>query len=163
MADVENNNDAPDATVAAAAGPAADGEAPDGNVNGRGSSYTATEDLMVAKTYIRASEDRIKGSKQKVSLFKAKLAATYVLVKQETEAFERQDAQRPNHLRVFANNTNEGRPLEPYPTRTGNSIYQHFKSKIQPDVVKFISVKNQVSIVVDCIVKKIEALTKLFL
>ena len=104
---------------------------------------------MVAKAFIRASEDRINGSKQKLALFKSKLASMYILVKREQEQFEEQDAQRPSHLRTFVNDG--GRlPLETYPSRTGNSIYQHFKGKIQPDVIKFISIRNQVSTFVDC-------------
>ena len=157
-----NQENKENAAVVPAAAPG-DADPQDANApGGRGSTYTATEDLMVAKAYIRASEDRVKGSKQKIQLFKAKLAATYHLVKKEQEAFEKQDAERPNHLRIFGNNV-EVRQLEPYPNRTGNSIYQHFKSKIQPDVVKFISVKNQVSKSVDCKFKIIKLLTILFL
>jgi hypothetical protein len=79
-----------------------------------------------------------KGSEQKVGLFKAKLASTYIIIKREQEAFEQKDAQRPNHLCIF-NNNNKGRPLQPYPPRTAISIYQNFKVKIQPDIMKFIS------------------------
>lgn len=117
-----------------------------GGVSRRGFSYTATEDLMVAKAYIRATEDSINGSKQKLTLFKAKLASTYRLIKKEQEQFERVDSQKPSHLRVFQNATGTtSRGPEPYPARTGSSIYQHFKGKIQPEVIKFISVRNQVS------------------
>ena len=80
----DNQDNAENAAVVPAAAPG-DADPQDANAGGRGSTYTATEDLMVAKAFIWASEDQIKGSKQKLTLFKAKLASTYTITKKEQE------------------------------------------------------------------------------
>ena len=48
-----------------------------------GLQFMAMEELMVCKAYIKASEDLIHGSKQKIALFKAQLPIAYNGIKRD--------------------------------------------------------------------------------
>jgi len=107
----------------------------------RGPMFTAIEDLLVAKTYIKASENAIIGNKQKLAVFYMQLATLYGTVKKEQEEEEKQEAEKPSHLRVpqlISQVT--------YPNWTGSSIYQHFNKKILVAVIKYMGVVWHVSV-----------------
>ena len=133
----DENVDGDNGEVAAAAAAAAPRAA-------RGATYTAIEDYMNAQAWIKASEDSIKGSKQKQSAFKIKLESAYNLVKKHQIELDKREAERPTHLRDST--TNGLVRLEEYGERTGGSLFQNFTKKISPDVIKFMGIAKCVSI-----------------
>jgi hypothetical protein len=85
----------------------------------RGPMFTPTEDLLICKSFVRASEDGTVGTDQKSSDFKIKMFEVYVRLLTE-------------HNREFGSN---------YPFRQGHSNYQRFK-RISRFVLKYIGVEE---------------------
>jgi len=65
-----------------------------------GLQFTALEELMVCKVYIKASEDSIHGTKQKIALFKSQLVIAYNGIKKDHEEDDACNAAEPLHLRT---------------------------------------------------------------
>jgi len=105
----------------------------------RGPMFTAVEDLLVAKAYIKASENAITGNKQKLAMFYTHLGIVYDALKKEQEEEVKRETEKPSHLRVP-----QLVALVVYPERTGSSIYQHFNKKILPSVIKYMGIVRQV-------------------
>ncbi len=103
-----------------------------------GPMFTTVEDLLVAKAYIKASENAITGNKQKLVMFYTHLGIVYDALKKEQEEEEKREAEKPSHLRVP-----QLVALVVYPEKTGSSIYQHFNKKILPSVIKYMGVIRQ--------------------
>ncbi len=99
--------------------------------------------MMICKAYIKASEDSIHGSKQKIALFKTQLLMAYNGIKADQEEENVQDMAKPLHLKPSGCNL-----IAPvlYPECTRSSLHQHFTKKISPTVIKYMSVAKQVSI-----------------
>jgi len=131
------DTDSKEATNAAAAA--------GGNVKKRvsqqhhGPMFTAIEDLLVAKAYIKASENAITGNKQKLVMFYTHLGIVYDALKKEQEEEEKREAEKPSHLRVP-----QLVALVVYPEWTGSSIYQHFNKNNSPSVIKYMGVVRHV-------------------
>jgi len=109
----------------------------------RGLQFMAIKELMICKAYIKASEDSIHGSKQKIALFKMQLLMTYKSIKADQEEEGAHDAAKPSHLKPSGCNL-----IAPvvYPECTGSSLHQHFTKKILPAVIKYMSVATEESI-----------------
>ena len=104
----------------------------------RGPGYTNVEDLIVARSFISASEDAICGAHQKGKVFKAHMFAIYCkFIKEQMESdkalLERSsEATRDEYVRKGVGTL--------YPDRSGDSIYYRFKSAIAPEVMKFMGI-----------------------
>jgi len=119
---------------------AADRENLKANHSKRGPQFTTIEELMVCKAYIKASEDSIHGSKQKIMLFKAQLQIAYNGIKKDQEEEDAREAAKPSHLKPAGCTV----AMVSYPERTGSSIYQLFTKKISPVVIKYMAVVKHV-------------------
>jgi len=106
----------------------------------RGPQFTAMEELMVCKAFIKASKDSIHGSKQKIALFQAQLLIAYNGIKKDQEEDDARDAAKPSHLKPAGCSV----ATVAYPERTGSSIHQLFTKKISPSVIKYMAVVKQV-------------------
>lgn len=107
----------------------------------RGPTFTAVESLLVAQAYVKASKNSTTGAKQKLNHFQLQIEAAYNLLKENQERWEKHEMEKPVHMRsssLFFH-------AEPYPKRSGGSLYQHFKKKIAPAVMKFMGLVKQVS------------------
>ena len=105
-------------------------------VTGRGRVFTPVEDLIVSKTFVRASTDSVTGTGQKAHFFLMHVADVFLDVKGETEREEMIMFERPSHLQTIAR---QMKPV-PYPPRTGSSILQRWKKRISPHVIKYMGV-----------------------
>ena len=105
--------------------------------------FTAVGELMVCKAYIKASEDAIHGSKQKITLFRAQLQIAYNSIKKDEEEEDACEASKLTHLKPSGCTVS----MVSYPERTGSSICQLFTKKILPVVIKYMAVANHVRIV----------------
>ncbi len=108
----------------------------------RGPQFTAMEELMVSKAYIKASEDSIHGSKQKIALFKAQILIAYNEIKKEQEEEDAREAAKPSHLKPAGGGASVSTIY--YPERTSSSIHQHFTKKISPAVIKYMAIVKHV-------------------
>jgi hypothetical protein len=107
--------------------------------NKRGSNYTALEDVMICKAFIGASEDAIIGASQKGKAFQVKMHAFYLTVIDKQAAFDRtMMAQVSAGTRQSL--AEEGVGPGHYLPRTPSSVYDRFKTKISPEVSKFLGV-----------------------
>jgi len=113
------------------------------NCSKHGPQFTSIEELMVCKAYIKASEDVIHGSKQKITLFKAQLQIAHNRIKKDQEEEDACEASKPSHLKPSGCTVS----MVSYPECTGSSIYQLFTKKISPVVIKYMAVANHVHIV----------------
>jgi len=104
--------------------------------------FTAMEELMICKAYIKASKDSIHGSKQKIVLFKVQLLMAYNGIKREQEEEDACNAAKPLHLKPSGCSIT----AVLYPECTASSIHQHITKKVSPAVIKYMSVVKQVSI-----------------
>jgi len=120
------------------------------NCSKHGLQFTAIEELMVCKAYIKASEDAIHGSKQKIALFKAQLQIAYNGIKRDQEEEDAREAAKLSHLKPSRCTV----LMVLYPERTGSSIYQLFTKKISPVVIKYMAVVNHVSMFLSEILHK---------
>ena len=105
----------------------------------RGSSYTKTEDLLISKAFISASEDSITGIQQKASQFQKKMHEMYV------KLIEEEEASTKKAMEAFSASSQatlmEGPPPKIlYDRRKPDSIMKRFKSVIMPVVNKFAGI-----------------------
>lgn len=114
------------AKVAAASSSASAKKAP------RGKAYTLTEDILVCKAFIKASQDK-KGVKMKASVFKGKLEVNYQTYAKEQA--KEDAAQRQSNNRIGLGSRTA--PVVEYPFRNGESINSRFKTVISPACMKF--------------------------
>jgi len=112
------------------------------SISKRRPQFTAMEDLMVCKAYIKASKDSIHGSKQKISLFQSQLIIVYNSIKHQQEEDDAMEASKPLHLKPNGGGC-PGIKVS-YPEHSGSSIFQHFSHKISPAVIKFMGIMKQV-------------------
>ena len=104
----------------------------------RGPGYTNVEDMIVARSFISASENAICGAHQKGKVFKAHMFEIYCkFIKEQMDLdkalLERSsEATRDEYARKGVGNL--------YPDRSGESIYNRFKSAIAPEVMKFMGI-----------------------
>jgi len=112
------------------------------NRSKRGPQFTAMEELMVCKAYIKASEDSIHGSKQKIALFRTQLLIAYNAIKKDQEEDDARNAAKPSHL--IPGGCNVSVATVAYPECTGSSLHQLFSKKISPAVIKYMAVVRQV-------------------
>ncbi|KAI2499887.1 hypothetical protein MHU86_14625 [Fragilaria crotonensis] len=104
----------------------------------RGPGYTNVEDMIVARSFISASENAICGAHQKGKVFKAHMFEIYCkFIKEQMDSdkalLERSsEATRDEYARKGVGNL--------YPDRSGESIYNRFKSAIAPEVMKFMGI-----------------------
>jgi len=110
------------------------------NCSKRGLQFTVMEELMVCKAYIKASEDSIHGSKQKIALFEAQLLMAYNGIKKDQEEEDVHNAVKPLHLKPGGCRVSVATVT--YPECTGSSIHQLFTKK-SPAVIKYIAVVKQ--------------------
>lgn len=103
----------------------------------RGPSYTKTEDLLVCKSFIRASEDSIIGTSQKGREFKKKQHIEYVKLTAEQLRIDQALYDRGNDEFRQA----VGAPTV-YHQRTPDSVYSRFKDTIAYRCLKFIGVQE---------------------
>jgi len=103
---------------------------------------------MVCKAYIKASEDTIHGSKQKITLFKVQLQIAYNRIRKDQEEEDAHEASKPLHLKPSGCTVS----MVSYPEHTGSSIYQLFTKKISPVIIKYMAVVKQVCM---CLLSKI--------
>ena len=103
----------------------------------RGLGYALTEDLLISRSFIAASEDSIVGISQKGKQFQCKMHAFYIQFLEEQYKFDQVKHQGAS------SSTKElyGEP-KIYPTRTPQSIFDRFKGTIGHRVNKFLSVKE---------------------
>ncbi len=113
-----------------------------------GPQFTAMEAWMVCKAYIKASEDSIHGSKQKIVLFKMQLLIAYNGIKKDQEEDDVHNAAKLLHLKPAGCSV----ATVAYPEHTGSSIHQLFTKKILPVVIKYMAVIKQVCLF--CILSK---------
>jgi hypothetical protein len=104
--------------------------------NYRGTGYSRTEDLLMSRAFIAASEDPIVGNAMKGTKFMAKMHSAYVVLLSEQEKFE------ASRLASLAGNEVSGTPPEFYSRRKPESIYDRFKGTISPRVMKFLGIKK---------------------
>ena len=104
----------------------------------RGSGFTKTEDLLICKSFIAASEDAVLGTSQKVSLFRVSMHTYYEKCLQEQEQLNQIRYQHYNHNGIESNT------VMVYSRRKPDSIYSRFKDHISPRVTKFLGVKKTV-------------------
>ena len=103
----------------------------------RGPSYTKTEDLLVCKSFIRASEDSIIGTSQKGRDFKKKQHQEYVKLIAEQERIDQAMYDRGTESFREA----IGKPTA-YHKRTPDSVYSRFKDTIAYRTLKFIGIQE---------------------
>ena len=111
-----------------------------------GGSFQPTEDLLICKAYIAASEDNKKGKYQEVAEFKHTLwqKNKSLLQKQEWQndwLFHNQvtlakTASRNKQTVV----TIDLKKPKPHEARTAGSIHQHFKEYIAKDCMVFVGI-----------------------
>ncbi len=93
-----------------------------------GPQFTAMEELMVCKAYIKTSEDSIHGSKQKIALFKAQLLMAYSRIKKDQEEDDACNAVKSSHLKPGGCSVSVATVV--YPEHIGSSIHQLFTKNI---------------------------------
>ena len=106
----------------------------------RGPGYSNVEDVIVAKTFVAASENALCGAHQKGKVFKAHMFDIYVaLIKEQTASdtalLERSSqVTREEYIRKGVGAM--------YPDRSPDSIYNRFKGQIAPEVMKFMGIEE---------------------
>jgi len=89
--------------------------------------FTAMEESMVCKAYIKASENSIHGSKQKIALYKVQLLMAYNGIKKDQEEEDAHNAAKPSHLNPSGCSVSVVTVV--YPECTGSSIHQLFTNQ----------------------------------
>jgi hypothetical protein len=115
----DNNNDIEDVT---------DGDAG----KKRGSGFTKTEDLLICKAWVSASEDSQTGSYQKLNVFKNKMWSCYVRLLEEQE--------RMDVIRMRGNIMEKIVPI--YDRRNGNTLHCCFTATLSLRCSKFLGVEE---------------------
>ena len=103
----------------------------------RGPSYTKTEDLLVCKSFIRASEDSIIGTSQKGREFKKKQHQEYLKLIAEQQRIDQAMYDRGSESFRQALG-----PPTIYHQRTPDSVYSRFKDTIAYRTLKFVGVQE---------------------
>jgi hypothetical protein len=120
--DLDNANMFIDGIAVVTNPPGAKAKATSKATSTRGGEYTPTEDLLICKAYIAASEDSIKGVYQKAHQFKATMFNVYTESLQMQEKIE---AERINRHNRFVTPTGKGKV---YDKRSPTAIHARFKA-----------------------------------
>ena len=110
----------------------------------RGPGYTTVEDLMIAKSFIEASEDATIGVSQTGTAFQNRMVAIYN---------RRKNLQYQMDLSAYQNSSQAGRDAmalanggfkepQPYPDRTPTSITGRWKKHISYRISKFMGIED---------------------
>ncbi len=105
------------------------------NKAARGGGYSRTEDLLICKAYVAASEDAKNGTSKKKDLLKLEMHANYVVL---LEAQERKDSTKLGFLK----SDNTQLVVQVYDRRTPAAVLDRFKKTISPRVMKFIGIES---------------------
>jgi hypothetical protein len=105
-----------------------------------GKTYTACENLMVAKAFIAASVDPERGAKQKGDDFQKLIGEKYNALKKEQEQFDANQRASNVHVGLVSQGKKQRPVVIAYPDRTGSSVFQQFTKKISPAVIKWMSI-----------------------
>jgi hypothetical protein len=124
----------------------------------RGPGFTLVEDLIIAKAFIAASEDPVKGCSQKGPAFEAAMKEKYdMLIDEQVRvdmALLSRSAQMAKRASVLAGTLstagvdggqvdNDKKLVSPYPNRSAPSLLTRFK-RIATLVNKFLAIKKQI-------------------
>lgn len=99
----------------------------------RGPSYTKTENLAITKSWIKATNDHVKGVDQTVENYQDAMAANYAQYIVEEAKMEA--SLRSTNARL--NLGTKKAPVVKYCDRTGSSLHQRFVKTISPEVMKW--------------------------
>jgi len=112
--------------------------------------YTGIEELLVAKAFIKSSEDPIKGASQCGREFENSMGKNYALLVQQQVNADRLRFQQDLRLTKRAQmqvhgqvNSVEEPDFEIYPQRKGSALYIQWKKKIAPGIMKFQAIQLQ--------------------
>jgi hypothetical protein len=111
---------------------------------GRGQGYSEMEILLIAKAYIAASEDPIKGNYQKAATIMETVHANYIALCVEQTKLNYLDVakmamntHRGTKLVAKSPPNAEERPTNAYNSRTATAVWGQFKSKIAKEFMVY--------------------------
>ena len=102
----------------------------------RSAGYTVTEDILVCRSFIAASEDPIVGTNQSGGVFQEKMLSFYSDLINDQQNHNLRQMQTAS---AVVKSTMINVKLK-FPVRNAKSIYDRFKSTIAPAVCKFIGI-----------------------
>lgn len=105
----------------------------------RGPNYSTVEDLLICKAFITTSEDPIHGTSQRGKTFKENMHKNYLARLKEQVAYEKNILSSSSAATRSEYQSNGFTGL-PYKSRTANSIYDRFKTKISGDTMKYCGI-----------------------
>jgi hypothetical protein len=104
----------------------------------RGPGYTSIEDLIVARSFIAASEDAISGNRQKGKVFKQRMYDMYTELAKDHITSDKELLMQSSHATREEYIKNGVGKL--FPLRSVDSIYNRFKGQISAEVMKYMGV-----------------------